>query len=854
MNVQPKTPARRQSPPKPRFQLPQITLPERLSSGFTLFLLAYGGYLLGTGAGAVSHFGKLFARMVPPLAIASFPLDLWGFAAGLLFAVVALNPFAWLNGKRLVVGTTAVAMMLGCVAMNVSSGLILELVSLFQPNGFGMIPATSPAYFVGIIAALLLMPVVMIFSGSFVILTLFGIVSGFFTFFVGVPVMLFKQILEFDHALHIYRYQARGLAGYIVRFVFWLRNETQPNVPDDSKGARFAAPEEIARLQNPRGMGFGHVDGQLLQLHTEKHVLIMASTRSGKGVTLIIPHLLRYRGSAFVLDPKGENAKATGRQRAALNQKVYYLDPFGISGKKPARFNPLSRFTPENMESESKALAAALFVTKDDKRDHWTESGQQLLAALILFVYVSPQIPPNKKDLPTVRRRLLGELKETLEAMLHMDDADGLLHDLAFSFLETPAKEFGSIVSTAQRQTDILDNPAMIACLSASGAGQEVDFKEWRRGTMTVYLCLSAPKFPVFNRWLRLVVTSALDEMTDTLDPPPLPVCFMLDELATLGHVQPVENAIGLAAGYGVQLLCVFQDVAQMRDLYKGRWASFIGNAGVRALFNLDDYDTAKYWSDFIGGRIVATHSTQQDNYGLSRGQNVGETMRPLLSPDEIMLRFGAGKMLVLPQGERPIVADRFAYWQDPALNGLWDDPRQGGTRDVAGDAKASAKLGGLNAPPPAPPQAPTGGGAPRPNPPPPIRPAPAAPAAKPTETAAAPFAPTGNAGAPVEVEVFDEGGVNCILYSDASVGAITATGITRYESLGAFRRAQASAPAADTRQEPEEEPREVNRHVAGDITYVMFSDGAVEVRNADGAQRFASLQALRKAAAAAGM
>jgi type IV secretion system protein VirD4 len=656
-----------------------------------------------------------------------------------------------------------------------------------------------------------------------------------FAFFVGVPVMLFNQILAFDNALHVYRYQAGGLASYIVRFVFWLRNQTQPHVPDDTKGARFAAPEEIARLHNPRGMGFGHVDGQLLQLHTEKHVLIMASTRSGKGVTLIIPHLLRYRGSAFVLDPKGENAKATGRQRAALNQKVYYLDPFGISGKKPARFNPLSRFTPENMEAESKALAAALFVLGEgEKRDHWFTSGQQLLAAIILFVYASPGIAPGKKDLTTVRRLLLGSLKETLETMLGMDDADGLLHDLAFSFLETPAKEFGSIVSTAQRQTDILDNPAMIACLSASGAGQEVDFGEWRRGTMTVYLCLSAPKFPVFNRWLRLVLTSALDEMTDNLDPPPLPVCFMLDELATLGHVQPIENAVGLAAGYGVQLICVFQDVAQMRDLYKGRWASFIGNAGVRALFNLDDYDTAKYWSDFIGGRIVATHSQQQDNYGLSQGQNVGETMRPLLSPEEIMLRFGQGKMLVLPQGERPIVADRFAYWQDPALDGLWDDPRQGGTRDVVGDAKASAKLGGLNAPPPAPPQPPTGGGGgPRPNPPPPIRPAPAAPAptAKPTEAAAAPFAPEqGGLGAyNMSVEVNFSGEVGDPL-----------------SGLAAMMRED--SPAAKP-----EEPHEVDRYESGDIVYVMFSDGAVEVRTANGAQRFASLQALREASAAQG-
>jgi type IV secretion system protein VirD4 len=204
-----------------------------------------------------------------------------------------------------------------------------------------------------------------------------------------------------------------------------------------------------------------------------------------------------------------------------------------------------------------------------------------------------------------------------------------------------------------------------------------MDFAEWHRGTMTVYLCLSAPKFPVFSRWLRLVLTSALDEMTDTLNPPALPVCFMLDELATLGHLAAVENAVGLAAGYGIQLVTVFQDVAQMKDLYKGRWASFIGNAGVRALFSLDDYDTAKYCSNFLGGRLVETRNQTQDIYGQTKGRSVGETMRPLLSPEEIMLQFAQGKMLVLPQGSRPIVADRVAYWQDPALAGLWDDPRR---------------------------------------------------------------------------------------------------------------------------------------------------------------------------------
>jgi len=642
--------------------------PSRVPIKLLLLYGLWGLFILWTGWGTVSSgwsllFGSRQANMFQAMSAAPlFALNLWACAAGLVFGLVISNPFAWLNGRRLIIGSMALAMILGRLASGSVASLMLGL-----PGGGAAVFAATPF--------------LLLIGGAFVAvgIALFG--GMVFGFFVGIPVMFFNQIFAFEHSLAVFRHQSNGLAGYIVRFVFWLRNEPLPDIPpDDSKGARFATRDEtlaLIRLTDPAAMAFGYADGPPLFLKTDKHILIMASTRSGKGVTLIIPHLLRYQGSAFVLDPKGENAKATIRQRRQINNKVHVLDPFGITGLPQARFNPLSRFTPENMEAESKALAAALFVVGERERDHWTASGQQLLAAIILYVYVSPNVPPEKKDLPTVRRQLLGSLKNTLNEMMTINAADGLLSDLAFSFLETPEREFGSIVSTAQRQTEILDNPFMIACLSATGKGDEVDFKAWKTGTMTVYLCLSAPKFPTFNRWLRLLLTSALDEMTDTLAPPPLPVCFMLDELATLGHLAAVENAVGLAAGYGIQLVSVFQDVAQMRDLYKGRWASFIGNAGVRALFNLDDFESAEYWSKFVGGRLVETRSTQQDVYGYSKGDNVGESMRPLLPPDEIMMKFASNKMLVLAQGAHPVVTDRVAYFQDNGLAGLWDDPRQ---------------------------------------------------------------------------------------------------------------------------------------------------------------------------------
>lgn len=618
------------------------------------------------------HFISVLAAYGRSLSITSLICDLWVAVALIhLGSVWGDRSSEYLSKPKVWVLVVCLVIVLG----RPSSFFYMFLISIF-PNSWWVL---WPIKFV------LFPPLILIISGLVNLFLLYTSVTLFILTVILIPIKIFQSLFEISKSLYLVDVQSTMFLGSLVKFWNWFTMSEPPQqeqATDDSKGARFAVPEEIEALRTNEGMVFGHVNGQPLFLKNEKHVLVMASTRSGKGVSLIIPHLLRYAGSAFVLDPKGENALVTGRQRGKLNDQVHYLDPFGISGQSKSRFNPLARFTSENMEAESKALAAAIVMGEGGKRDHWTASAQQLLAAFILHVVTSPSILPKEKDLGHVRMLLLGKMNKVLELMAESDAADGLLSRLAISFLQTPEKEFGSIVSTAQRETEILDNPFIVASLAASGPGEEVDFADWHKGTMSVFLCLSAPKFPVFNRWLRLVLTSALDEMTDTLNPPALPVCFMLDELATLGHLQAVENAVGLSAGYGIQLVTVFQDVAQMRDLYKGRWASFVGNAGVRALFSLDDYETAKYWSQFMGGRIYETASQQKDIYGLTKGQSKGETMRPLRSPEQLMLDFAQDKMLVLPQGSRPVVSDRVPYFRDGSLINLWDDPRNNGQKN----------------------------------------------------------------------------------------------------------------------------------------------------------------------------
>jgi hypothetical protein len=53
-------------------------------------------------------------------------------------------------------------------------------------------------------------------------------------------------------------------------------------------------------------------------------------------------------------------------------------------------------------------------------------------------------------------------------------------------------------------------------------------------------------------------------------------VLFLLDEFAALGRLEPVERAMGLMAGYGVQLWPILQDLHQLRGSYGTRAGTFL--------------------------------------------------------------------------------------------------------------------------------------------------------------------------------------------------------------------------------------------------------------------------------------
>ena len=106
--------------------------------------------------------------------------------------------------------------------------------------------------------------------------------------------------------------------------------------------ARFANPSEIAKagLYGEQGIIVGKVGSRYLIYGGQEFVLLAAPTRSGKGVSLVLPNLLHYHDSVVVLDIKMENFAYSSKFRQQHGQEVYLFNPFG-QDQRSHRWNPL---------------------------------------------------------------------------------------------------------------------------------------------------------------------------------------------------------------------------------------------------------------------------------------------------------------------------------------------------------------------------------------------------------------------------------------------------------------------------------------------------------------------------------
>jgi type IV secretion system protein VirD4 len=490
----------------------------------------------------------------------------------------------------------------------------------------------------------------------------------------------------------------------------------------------------------------------------DRHLVTVAGSRAGKGRSMILPNLALYRGSCVVIDPKGENATLTAARRANLGQKVVVLDPFKVANVPDSlrgSFNPfdLLNTRARSVVDDAALIAEGLVVQTDEKSAHWDESARALVRALLLHM-VDTQRQPTLKvlrrflmegDRPGFaalmrqrfaeeqRARAAGEeppvyhgphspMDHLLQAMSRNDSFGGAIAGTAATILEMGDNERGSVFSTAARNTSFLDSLELEETL-ASSSFSLADLKLRPEG-LTVYLCLPAHRIGTHARWLRVMIAAMLNTLYESLAAPKAgaPVLFVLDEFAALGRLDVIEKAAGYAAGFGVKIWTILQDLSQIKALYPQSWETFLGNAALLQVFGVSDRETTEFVSKLAGdmetrrvvrsvshnqGETVATPASQSRarslpghsmahtmfnlatgalsdqgvtrQSGLSASDSEGLHVVPLIRPDEVGQFFAreAGASIVLLKGSPPMALPRVNRDEDARLKPLFSDAWQ---------------------------------------------------------------------------------------------------------------------------------------------------------------------------------
>ncbi|MAW88074.1 MAG: transporter [Phyllobacteriaceae bacterium] len=479
------------------------------------------------------------------------------------------------------------------------------------------------------------------------------------------------------------------------------RERLLANPPPLYGSARWAYPEDILEnlkgreaFDNPSSILLGAYEADpgraapgFIHWDRDGHLLTLAPSRQGKAVTTIVPNLLRYRGSAVVLDPKGELYEMTSKWRAENVGPVYRIAPFDTDDPTKAGwvshgFNPLACI---RSQSEARLLAEMLFPRDPNASEFFSDDAATFLTGLILFVLA--KAPPAKRNLATIIEYALHPLPKFKLTLEHMAKsgipsveraADAVLGKNAERGLPT-------FRDTLNSKLALWGDPALMETLRRS----DVDFASLKDRPATVYVDIPFKLISPYAPWLRVLFKTALDEMTLTRHKPKIPTLFVLDEFLALGPFPEFRDAIRTHAGSGVRLWFFLQDMGTLEYIYpNGGWKPFM-NCAVRQFFGTDDPDTGALIGKYLGTKTEAFKSTnsgmnvsaqQGDILGegggagvnFSSGESVQFVGRPLLSPDEVMdllsdwkgdgWRYG----IVHMRGPRPIKV-RLTTWDKSA-------------------------------------------------------------------------------------------------------------------------------------------------------------------------------------------
>jgi type IV secretion system protein VirD4 len=420
----------------------------------------------------------------------------------------------------------------------------------------------------------------------------------------------------------------------------------------------------------------------ILRHSGQASTIMFAPTRSGKGVSSVIPTCIDYPHSLITIDPKGENFNITAGWRRKFSH-VLRLSPVS---KDTLKFNILDELTEDCAYRDASMIADILTSPADGKIDggskHWVDTAKDLITGVILHVKCSDY---RDKSLYGVLSFLSqastgddqdGKGMALLDSMISARHCSPEIHEIVCNVAQRnkarPDDERGSVFSTAVTALQVFEDPMVRNCSSSSDFCLN-DFIV-SQSPISLYITVPFPDLDRLSSFIRILVTFMLrkfsqGEVQFSEQKLKHPILFLIDEFPTLGTFTTLETMMGILAGYGITFYLICQSPSQIYKLY-GEHTTIFDHCKFIMTYAMSDPKGAEMFSKMTGIESVTFSNVSNSGSRYDAGMNninISEQtqQRNLMNADEIQ-HLPANQLIIFPQGAPAIIAKKNVYYSDP--------------------------------------------------------------------------------------------------------------------------------------------------------------------------------------------
>lgn len=419
--------------------------------------------------------------------------------------------------------------------------------------------------------------------------------------------------------------------------------------------ARFGTIRDArkARLLGKEGLILGKLGGHVLRSNDPGHILVVGPTRSGKGISFVIPNGHAWAGSMVVLDIKMENHDAFAKARKAAGNAIFVFAPGSL---KTHRYNPLDFVRPgPEMATDCQNIAG--FLTAVQNENEWSLAARKLVAALLGYVLTSPlhekartirtavTVISTGNDIADVLKVLVATERQFLPQWV-VDDFN--------QFIAIPERTRGSVLFNVANAFAPWSSELIDDATSAS----DFDIRELRRSRMTIFIGTPLADLESYRPLIRILFQQIHDVLMRNLPgkDETHQVLLMLDEFFALGRMTSLASKIAVSAGYGFRMAIILQNLSQLDELYgKATRETLIAGCAAKLFVAINDNATAQYVSEALGN-YTADNRTKIVGTGITQSARISVTKIgvPLRRPEALM-KMPRDKSLLLIGGARPM-------------------------------------------------------------------------------------------------------------------------------------------------------------------------------------------------------